>query len=191
MAAYAKIGQLLYIGASTDTKPTSVEIGTRCYETNTKKWYITADGTNYVEMQDLDAIILGAGSEIIGKVGIDQTTDGTTNAVHLTAGSNLVGKVNHGLTGIGDNRKTVTTAGVRETLVATSTPAKYVKLIGLSTNTNPVVWGGSTVVAAAGTRRGQALNALEASDWVPIDDLVDIYLDVVTNGEGVSFVYLT
>lgn len=35
---------------------------------------------------------IAAGTAIIGKVGIDQTTDGTTNAVHLTAGTNLVGK---------------------------------------------------------------------------------------------------
>jgi hypothetical protein len=34
-----------------------------------------------------------AGTNIIGKVGIDQTTDGTTNAVHLVAGSAIAGKV--------------------------------------------------------------------------------------------------
>lgn len=33
-----------------------------------------------------------AGSAIIGKAGIDQTTDGTTNAVHLVAGTALAGK---------------------------------------------------------------------------------------------------
>lgn len=33
-----------------------------------------------------------AGTAIIGKVGIDQTTDGTTNAVHLVAGTALAGK---------------------------------------------------------------------------------------------------
>lgn len=36
---------------------------------------------------------LNAGSAIIGKVAIDQTTDGTTNAVHLVAGTAVAGKV--------------------------------------------------------------------------------------------------
>ena len=35
---------------------------------------------------------LTAGSAIAGKVGIDQTTDGTTNGVHLVAGANIAGK---------------------------------------------------------------------------------------------------
>lgn len=38
------------------------------------------------------SVTLNAGTNIAGKVGIDQTTDGTTNAVHLTAGTNLAGK---------------------------------------------------------------------------------------------------
>ncbi len=36
---------------------------------------------------------LPAGTQLLGSIGIDQTTDGTTNAVHLTSGTNLVGKV--------------------------------------------------------------------------------------------------
>jgi len=40
----------------------------------------------------LTGIVLSAGTALIGKVGIDQTTDGTTNAVHLKAGTALVGK---------------------------------------------------------------------------------------------------
>lgn len=35
---------------------------------------------------------LPAGTNLLGKVGIDQTTDGTTNAVHLVAGTALAGK---------------------------------------------------------------------------------------------------
>lgn len=35
---------------------------------------------------------LPAGTAVVGKVGIDQTTDGTTNAVHLVAGTALAGK---------------------------------------------------------------------------------------------------
>jgi hypothetical protein len=39
------------------------------------------------------APVLVAGSAIVGKVGIDQTTDGTTNAVHLVAGTAVIGHV--------------------------------------------------------------------------------------------------
>jgi hypothetical protein len=39
------------------------------------------------------AVTLSPGANVVGKVGIDQTTPGTTNAVALTAGANLVGKV--------------------------------------------------------------------------------------------------
>lgn len=40
-----------------------------------------------------NAVHLVAGTAIAGKVGIDQTTDGTTNAVHLVAGTAVAGKV--------------------------------------------------------------------------------------------------
>jgi hypothetical protein len=45
----------LYIGASTDTKPSgsNVKIGSKFYEYNTGKWYVTYnDGTNWVETSD-------------------------------------------------------------------------------------------------------------------------------------------
>ncbi len=85
MPAFAQVAQNLFIGASTDTKPAACVIGARCYETNTRKWYITADGgSTWVEMNDLDAVVLGAGTAIIGQVGIDQTTPGTTNNVAVT-----------------------------------------------------------------------------------------------------------
>jgi len=75
-----------YIGASTDTKPTSVAVGSRCYEHDTKKWFITQDGgTTWTETQDLDALVLGAGTALIGSVSIDQTTPGTTNLVAVTS----------------------------------------------------------------------------------------------------------
>ncbi len=62
MADYVRLtGTPHYIGAASDTKPASCPSGSRCYEHDTKKWYITYNGgTNWVEMQDLDAIVLGA-----------------------------------------------------------------------------------------------------------------------------------
>ena len=89
MADFTRIAQYFSAGLSTDVKLTSVEAGHIAYETDTRKRFITVDGTNYTEMQDLDALVLGAGSAVIGKVGIDQTTPGTTNAVRIKSG--LVG----------------------------------------------------------------------------------------------------
>jgi hypothetical protein len=56
------------------------------------------EATQLAVKADLDTLAgsisapIPAGSAIIGKVGIDQTTDGTTNGVHLVAGSALAGK---------------------------------------------------------------------------------------------------
>ena len=88
---------------------------------------------------------------------------------------------------INDGRKTVAAAGTAEALAA-STVCKRVDIQALSTNTGIVVVGGSTVVAAAGTRRGIALEAKQVYSF-SIDDLAKIYLDVTVPGEGVSFTY--
>jgi len=90
---------------------------------------------------------------------------------------------------IQDGRKAVTTAGTAVALAA-STRCFYVFITALSTNTNRVMIGGSTVVAAVGaTSRGTPLSANEKIGF-PIDDLSKVYVDSVTNGEGVMFTYL-
>jgi hypothetical protein len=92
-------------------------------------------------------------------------------------------------TGVADGRKTVTAAGTAEAL-ATSTSCKLVIITAETDNTDYVVVGGSTVVAALATRRGVPL---APGDSVPIqtDNLADIYLDAVVSGEGVTYLYLT
>jgi hypothetical protein len=90
-----------YQGLSGDAKPTGVPINSIFHERDTRINYFTFDGTNWIvlskEFSALDAVVLGAGSAIAGKVGIDQTTPGTTNRVDvgaaLPAGSNIIGKV--------------------------------------------------------------------------------------------------
>jgi hypothetical protein len=58
MANFSQVAHKLYIGAAADTKPTGVPIGSRCYEYDTNKWYITDDdGTNWREMQNVDGIV--------------------------------------------------------------------------------------------------------------------------------------
>jgi len=86
----------------------------------------------------------------------------------------------------GDGRKTVTTAGTAEQFA--SKACKYVIIVGLPGNTNGVVIGGSTVVAATAGRRGVVLYA-EQSQRFDVTNMDALYIDSITNGEGVSFAY--
>lgn len=123
------------------------------------------------------------------------STDGTlvnlgaNNDVGINAGTNAIGKVGHDITGIGDGRKVVTTAGTALAL-ATSTPCKKISITAETDNTGIIVVGGSTVVAALATRRGTPLNAGDSYE-VDIDDLADVYLDTTVSGDGVTFTYFT
>lgn len=79
--------------------------------------------------------------------------------------------------------KTVTTAGVAESLGA-STTIKSIYIRATSTNTGNIYVGGSGVSSANGI-------ALAANDSVEIDiaDLATVYIDSDINGEGVGFTY--
>ena len=48
MADFVKVSAYLYVGDSTDIKPTGVPLPTRCLELDTKTEYVTKDGTNWV-----------------------------------------------------------------------------------------------------------------------------------------------
>ena len=81
-----------YIGLSTDTKPTAAdpqnlqypEVGSTYLEGDTGKLFVTYDRTNWgVKAETVE---IAAGTNIIGKVGIDQTTPGMTNGVRVTFG---------------------------------------------------------------------------------------------------------
>lgn len=89
---------------------------------------------------------------------------------------------------IGDGLQLVAAAGTAEALVASSTPCRAVLINARPENTGQVVVGSSTVVAAAGTRRGIAL-VPGGSVMLRVKDLADLYVDAVVSGEGVSFVY--
>lgn len=87
-----------------------------------------------------------------------------------------------------DGSKNVTTAGTPVALVASSTPIKRVDIVAKYTNTDVVVVGASTVVAAAGTRRGVPLMP-GGSYTTYVSDLASLFIDSVVNGEGVTFMY--
>jgi hypothetical protein len=90
----------------------------------------------------------------------------------------------------GVGRKTVTTAGTPERIVASKNTYKVAAIIitALATNTGTVVIGDSTVIAAEGTRKG---SPLEAGQSVAINaseiDLYDIYIDATVSADGISW----
>ena len=89
---------------------------------------------------------------------------------------------------VGDGRKTVTAAGTAEA-VAGSTSIKEVTFTAETDNTDIIVIGGSTVVAALATRRGTPLYPGDSVTFTG-DDLADFYIDSLVNGEGVTYTYL-
>ncbi len=96
----------------------------------------------------------------------------------------------HDTTGIGSNRKVVTTAGTRVAL-AGSTPAKWVVITAETDNTGVVVAGSAAgVIAALGTREGTPLSAGDHVAF-PCDNLADFGLDSTVSGDGVTFTYGT
>jgi len=91
---------------------------------------------------------------------------------------------------IHDNRKVVAAAGTREPLVAASTIARWAMITAETDNTDYIVVGSKTVVAALATRRGTPLSAGDHAS-LPVDNLADIYLDALVSGEGATFTYFT
>lgn len=121
----------------------------------------------------------------IDRAGLAQATADIIAAVSAVVGG---GGGSTSYTSLGTGRKVVATAGTAETLVAASTPSLLVTITALSSNTDTVVIGGASVVAAIGTRQGTPLEPGDSVDS-SIDDLQKLYVDSVVNGEGVSFTY--
>lgn len=80
--------------------------------------------------------------------------------------------------------KTVAAAGTPEALVATSTKVGSVVIVPLRTNTNAVYVG---VSSTNDTQHAEPPIVITAAEGEVID-LNLIYIDVVTNGEGVAYI---
>lgn len=89
--------------------------------------------------------------------------------------------------------KTVAANGTEEALFSSETNVHKIIIQALAGNTNPVVVGGNPVTVATGYR-------LDANESITIDggaidgnsatfDASSIFIDVTTNGEGVSYTY--
>lgn len=81
-----------------------------------------------------------------------------------------------------NGQKTVATAGTAEALAA-STACKWVIVKALTSNTGNVYVGNSSVSSSNGyiLEPGEAIS-------LDVDDLATVYIDVDTNGEGVSYI---
>jgi hypothetical protein len=107
----------------------------------------------------------------------------------LAAGTNAIGRVGHDITGIGHGVTTVTTAGT-DVVLASSTACKKVIIQAQTDNTTGIAVGGSGVDATVATGTGLFLYPGDSIE-IQIDNLSDIYIDALTNGEGVRYTYFT
>lgn len=107
----------------------------------------------------------------------------------LPAGSAIIGKVGHDITGIGHGVTTVTTAGT-DVALAASTACKKVTIQAQTDNTSAIAVGASGVDATIATGTGILLFPGDSFE-LEIDNLADIFIDSLVNGEGVRYVYFT
>lgn len=88
---------------------------------------------------------------------------------------------------IHDGRQTVATPGTAVALAA-STACKRVTITAETNNSDILVVGGSTVVAALVTRRGTPLYPGDSYS-LDADDLAEVFIDALTATDGATFTY--
>lgn len=138
---------------------------------------VTNAGTFAVQAAQSGTWTLGANSGVdIGDVTLNNLT---TTPVYTQ----------HNLTGLGHGVKTVTTAGTDEAL-AGSTACKKVVIQAQTDNTSGVAIGATGVDATIATGNGVLLYPGDSIE-IEIDNLADIYVDSLVNGEGVRYTYFT
>jgi len=196
--------------------PTGVPAGSTAIDRQTGKKYITYDGTNWTLLDNRSRLVDSGGTEvtettghsvnvnalagtaIIGKVGIDQTTPGTTDRV--TANVDKVGgtaQTGRDIaadlaklqppTSITNLPARTTNAATAVQVVVASTPCRVVHVVAKPANTGVVYLGDIDVSAVLYI---EYLNAGDSVD-IPIDDANKLYFDVSVSGEGIQAGYLS
>lgn len=149
-------------------------------------WGQYFNGTTWDRMRgdatDGMLVNLGSNNDITGTVTANLSA--TDNAVLDNIDANTAPT-----TGLNTGRKVVTTAGTA-VAIASSTTCKWVQITAETDNTDLIVVGDSGVVASLSTREGTPLDAGDTLT-IPIDNLADVYIDSLVNGEGVTFLYGT
>lgn len=125
---------------------------------------------------------------------VTQPVSGTVTA-NLSATDNAVldsidtSTASSYITGIGHGVTTVTTAGT-DVALAASTACKRVTIQAQTDNTSAVAIGATGVDATIATGNGILLYPGDVFE-LDIDNLADIFVDSLVNGEGVRYVYFT
>lgn len=133
---------------------------------------------------------LQAGSAAIGKLAANSGVDiGDVDVTSIATGTNAIGRVGHDITGIGHGVTTVTTAGT-DVALAGSTACKKVVIQAQTDNTNVIAVGATGVDATIATGTGVVLFPGDAFE-LEIDNLADVFIDSLVNGEGVRYTYFT
>lgn len=105
------------------------------------------------------------------------TTNGSLTIVHRGAAT------------ITSGRTVVTTSGSSVQLTTASTTCFRVDVVADLGNTDAIVIGGSTVVAALGSQVGTAILPGNTPVSILIDDLSKLYIDAIVSGEALCFNY--
>jgi hypothetical protein len=183
------------------TSSTTITIGTMPY-THTfiaddilSVQQITTDGnvTNTFTRDDVAMTFTTATLTIVGAAfasddtfvvytNIPRSPSGATvsTPIHVSTGGAIASEVK-------DGRQTVTIPGTAVAL-ATLTACKRVTITAETNNTDMVVVGGSTVVAALATRRGVPLYPGDSYS-LNTDNLAEVYIDALTATDGCSYVF--
>jgi len=150
--------------------------GSVFYDVETQRYPISLSGADithtYSDENDANADKL----QIIIDIGGSPSTP-----IHVSTGGAVASTV-------GDNRQTVATPGTAVALAA-STTIKEVTVTAETDNTDIVVVGGSTVVAALATRRGTPLYPGD-STTIAADNLAEVFIDAIVATEGVTYTHL-
>ena len=135
------------------------------------------DGTN-LQLLQVDAskflkVVLQAGTDAFGKLAANSGVDiGDVDVTSLPHGALVY-----------NGKKTVTTAGTQLALASSQIVTHGVRIKALVGNTNNVYVGDSSVSSAT----GYVLDAGEEL-YLQIVNLATVYIDVDTNGEGVTYI---
>lgn len=97
--------------------------------------------------------------------------------------------IGHNITGMVDGVTTVTTAGT-DVVLAASTACKRVTIQAQTDNTNIIAVGAAGVDATETTGTGFVLYPGDGIE-IDIDNLADIYIDSLVDGEGVRWAAFT
>lgn len=166
--ANVSAGNALLVDASATTQPVSGTVTVGTFPDN--------EPFNVAQINGVTPL-MGNGVTGTGSLRVTIASDNTAFAV----------TANHANTTMGHGVTTVTTAGT-DVALAGSTAAKYVTIQAQTDNTSWIAVGATGVDATIATGNGVLL-APGDSVTLRVDNLADVFIDSLVNGEGVRYNY--